>query len=144
MRFRAFRVDWDTLFFRKFSWTSRWVKRGKKKFFFLHFYAFQSILSRLRHTFFSNIFVSAKRETRASKASEMRAQSAKPEGAKRPSSLAGLAGKSAERACKLVSSIDGATWFCAKCALLAFRDKKVSYFPINGASVIDEEVFEFC
>ena len=46
--------------------------------------------------------MSAKRETRASDASEMRAQSAKLEGAKRPSSTAGLAGRSAERACKLV------------------------------------------
>ena len=40
-------------------------QRGKKNFF-LHFYAFQSILSRLRHTLFSKIFVSAKRETCAS------------------------------------------------------------------------------
>ena len=119
--------------------------RGKKIFW--HFYAFQSILSRLRHTFFfenfrefratrearngskgvkfffaflrvsehfesiethfffSKIFVSAKREMRASKASEMRAQGAKPEGAKRPSSPAGLAGRSAERACQLVTSL---------------------------------------
>ena len=46
--------------------------------------------------------MSAKRETHASEASEMRARSAKPEGAKRPSSPAGLAGRSAERACKLV------------------------------------------
>ena len=42
------------------------------------------------------------RETRTSEASEMRARSAKPKGAKRPSSPAGLAGRSAERACKLV------------------------------------------
>ena len=75
---------------------------GQRDNFFFHFYAFQSILSRLRHTFFSKIFVSAMRETRPSEAREMRAQSAKPEGAKRPSSPAGLAGRSAERACKLV------------------------------------------
>ena len=30
MRFRAFRVDWDTLFFRKFSW-ARSVKRARAK-----------------------------------------------------------------------------------------------------------------
>ena len=66
-------------------------------------FAFQSILSRLRNTFFfSKMFVSAKRETRASEASEMRAQSAKPKGAKRPRSPAGLTGRSAERDCKLV------------------------------------------
>ena len=35
-------------------------------------------------------------------ASAKRARSAKPKGAKRPSSPAGLAGRSAERACKLV------------------------------------------
>ena len=46
--------------------------------------------------------MSAKRKTHASEASEMRARSAKPEGAKRLSSPAGLAGRSAERACKLV------------------------------------------
>ena len=56
--------------------------------------------------------MSAKRETRASEASEMRARSAKPEGAKRPSSPAGLAGRSAERACKLVYIIKIALSVC--------------------------------
>ena len=51
--------------------------------------------------------MSAKRETRASEASEMRARSAKPEGAKRPCSPAGLAGRFAEQACKLVRSRRG-------------------------------------
>ena len=49
--------------------------------------------------------MSAKSETRASEASEMRAQSAKPKEAKRQSSPAGLAGRSAEWACKLVGYI---------------------------------------
>ena len=40
---------------------------------FLYFYAFQSISSRLRHTFFSKIFVSEKRKTRVSEANKMRA-----------------------------------------------------------------------
>ena len=44
---------------------------------------------------------------RVSEASEMQAQSAKLKGAKRPSSPAGLAGRSAERACKLVVKING-------------------------------------
>ena len=83
-------------------------QRGK--IFFIAFLCvsehFESIET---HFFFPKIFVSAKRETRASEASEMRAQSAKPEGAKRPSSPAGLAGRSAERACKLVVYILG-TW----------------------------------
>ena len=39
---------------------------------------------------------------RAGEVSKTRARCAKPEGAKRPSSPAGLAGRSAERACKLV------------------------------------------
>ena len=77
------------------------VKRGKFFFAFLRVSEhFESIETHF--FFFSKIFVSAKRETRVSKASEMRARSAKPEGAKRPSSPAGLAGRSAERACKLV------------------------------------------
>ena len=53
---------------------------------FLHFYAFQSYELIETH-FFYKIFASAKR---------------KPEGAKQPSSPPGLAGKFAERACKLV------------------------------------------
>ena len=44
-------------------------------FFFLHFYAFQNILSRLRHLFFSQIFVSARRKTLTSEASKMQALS---------------------------------------------------------------------
>ena len=56
--------------------------------------------------------MSAKRKTRASEASEMRARSAKHEGAKRPSSPAGLAGRSAERACKLVYVIKIALSVC--------------------------------
>ena len=58
--------------------------------------AFQSILSRFRHTFFFlKISVSNKRKMCTSKASKMRWRRAKPEGAKRPSSPAGLAGRSA-------------------------------------------------
>ena len=85
-------------------------QRGKK--IFLHFCVFQSILSRLRHTFFQQFFkrersagtenASAKHEAREREATKN--ASAKPEGAKRPSSPAGLAGRSAERACKLVFS----------------------------------------
>ena len=74
---------------------------------YLNFYAFLCVSEHFElietHFFFSKIFVSAKRETRASEASETRARSAKPEGAKRPSSPAGLAGRSAERACKIVT-----------------------------------------
>ena len=47
-------------------------------------------MSRLRHTFFFENF------------REREARNAKPEGAKRPSSPAGLARRSASRACKLV------------------------------------------
>ena len=72
--------------------------KGTGKNFFCISMRFRSFLSRLRRTFFSKIFVSAKRETRAKRetcTSEMQAQSAKPEGAKLPSSPAGLAGRSA-------------------------------------------------
>ena len=69
-------------------------QRGKKEFFLMHFYVVQSISSRLRCTF-SKIFVSAKRKTCASKARCERDVSAKPEEAKRPSSPARLAGRSA-------------------------------------------------
>ena len=69
-------------------------------FFFLHFYAFQSILSRLRYTVFFENF--REREARNARDRSEQDASAKPEGAKRPSSPAGLAGRSAERACKLV------------------------------------------
>ena len=62
----------------------REARNGSKgiKNFFLHFYAFQSILSRLRHTFFFENFreretreqserdASAKREARGSEATE--------------------------------------------------------------------------
>ena len=46
----------------RYTQSALWVKRVKKIFFFfLHFYAFKSILSRLRRPFyFSKIFVSAK------------------------------------------------------------------------------------
>ena len=47
-------------------------QRGKK-IFFLHFYAFQIILSQLVHTYFQNIYVS-KRKMRASKAIKMHAK----------------------------------------------------------------------
>ena len=62
-----------------------WVKGVKKFFFFLHFYAFQSILIRLRHTFFFENF----REREAQNARERSEQDAS---AKRPSSPAVLAG----------------------------------------------------
>ena len=158
MRFRAFRVDWDTLiFFENFrelraTREARIGSKGVKNFLFAflrvsehfesietHFFFskilvnfalrakrvmgqkgkknFVCIFTRFRAfwvdwgtLFFSKIFVSAKRETRASEASEMRAQSAKPEGAKRPSSPAGLAGRSASRACKLVRSLKKPKW----------------------------------
>ena len=67
---------------------------SKEYFFFFHFYAFKSISSRFRHTFFSKIFVIAKRKTRnlcdrseqdasAKRGSEATENvSAKPEGAK--------------------------------------------------------------
>ena len=66
-------------------------QRGKQIFFFLHFNAFQSISSRLRHTFFSKMLVSVKRKLREQSEQDAIAKS---EGAKRPSSPAGLAGRS--------------------------------------------------
>ena len=54
---------------RAFSLRAKRVIGQRGKIFFLHFFAFQSISSRLRHIFFSKIFMSAKRKTRASKAS---------------------------------------------------------------------------
>ena len=82
--------------------TRKWVK-GLKIFFFLHFYEIQSILSRLRHTFFFEKF--REREERNARKRSERDASAKPMEAKRQSSPAGLAGRSAEGACKLVGYI---------------------------------------
>ena len=65
-------------------------------FFFLHFYSFQSILSRLRHFFFSKNF--REREAQNAREQSARDASVKPEGGK----LAGLAGRPAKQACRLV------------------------------------------
>ena len=107
MRFRAFRVDWDTLFFFEnvrelcAMREARNGSKGVKKFFgiFTRFRAFWVDWDTL---FFFENFREREARNAASEASEMRAQSAKPEVAKRPSSPAGLAGRSASRACKLV------------------------------------------
>ena len=73
-------------------------QRGKKIFF-----AFLCVLDHFEsietHFFFENF---REREARNAHERSERDASAKPEEAKRPSSPAGLAGRSAERACKLV------------------------------------------
>ena len=76
MRFRTFWVNWDTHFF------------------------FKNFCERKARNAHEQSEPGARRKMGASKASE--ARSAKPEGAKQPSSPAGLAGRSAERVCKLV------------------------------------------
>ena len=55
MHFRAFRVHRDTLILFENFRELRATRKGVK-IFLLHFYEFQSILSRLRHTFFFEIF----------------------------------------------------------------------------------------
>ena len=72
--------------------------------------------------------MSAKRKTHANEESEMRARSAKPEGAKRPSSPAGLAGRSASRACKLVYIIKIALSFCLSAGM--YPSSAYSFSPI--------------
>ena len=103
MRFRVFRVDWDTLiFFENFRElrAMREVRNGSKRvkknfFFFCIFTRFRAFWVDWDTLFFFVNF-------REREARNERDASAKPEGAKRPSSPAGLAGRSAERACKLV------------------------------------------
>ena len=105
MRFRAFRVDWDTLiFFENFRElrATREARNGPKgvKIFFCIFTRFRAFWVDWDTLFFSKIF--REREERNARERSERDASAKPEGAKRSSSPAGLAGRSAERACKLV------------------------------------------
>ena len=95
MRFRAFRVDWDTFFFDNFRElrATREARNGSKGviFFYCIFTLFRAFWVD-RDTLFFRKFSWAQSAKRA-----------KPEGVKRPSSPAGLAGRSAERACKLVA-----------------------------------------
>ena len=106
MHFRAFQVDWETLFFWKFS-----RNRSKEvKNFFCIFTRFRAFGVDWDTLFLFENFCERKARN-ASKRSEQDA-SAKPEGAKWPSSPAGLAGRSAERACKLVYIIKVALSVC--------------------------------